>query len=75
MTWQHEGICTQVDPELFFPEDGSKGFDAKAICRQCPVIHECLSEALADPSLVGIWGGTSANQRKLIRQAKRKASA
>lgn len=75
MTWQQDGLCNQVDPELWFPEDGSKGFEAKAICQRCPVIHECLREAMADPTLLGIWGGTSANQRKLMRQAERRVSA
>ena len=40
---------------------------AKAICRRCPVAADCLAEAMANPSIVGVWGGTTENQRAKIR--------
>lgn len=44
--------------------------DAKAVCRRCIVRAECLAAALADPTTHGIWGGTSAIERRRMREAK-----
>jgi WhiB family redox-sensing transcriptional regulator len=51
----------------FFPERGDPVLPAKALCNGCEVKSECLATALADPSLVGIWGGTTAKQRQKLR--------
>src|SRR5213592_788757 len=51
MDWRHRAVCLDEDPELFFPI-GNTGpaimqiEEAKAVCRRCPVISECLSWAL-----------------------------
>jgi hypothetical protein len=46
--------------------------EAKAICATCPYKMQCLEYALKDPSLQGIWGGTTERTRRTIRQnAKR----
>ena len=49
--WQTDAACVGTDPELFFPPSGSKGLDAKAVCKGCPVSAECLDYAPADPHL------------------------
>jgi WhiB family redox-sensing transcriptional regulator len=36
---------------------------AKAICGQCPVIANCLRDALANNEPFGIWGGMSPDER------------
>jgi WhiB family transcriptional regulator, redox-sensing transcriptional regulator len=41
---------------------------AKAVCRTCPVQQRCLAYALADPALVGIWGGATTTERRQYRQ-------
>ena len=69
MEWIEQGLCAQTDPELFFPEHGTKTANARRICRRCPVVNQCLEYALADLSIVGIWGGTSEKERRLMRQA------
>jgi WhiB family redox-sensing transcriptional regulator len=69
--WQTDAACVGTDPELFFPPSGSKGLDAKAVCQGCPVSAECLDYALADPHLVGVWGGTSDLQRKQHHQLRK----
>ncbi len=47
---------------------------AKAICNSCPFINQCLEYALTDQSLVGIWGGTTDQQRRAIRQKRKIAN-
>ena len=41
-----DGLCTQTDPELFFPEKGGSTREAKKVCANCTVRAECLSYAL-----------------------------
>jgi hypothetical protein len=40
----------------------------KKICAECPVVDLCLSVAIKEPYLVGVWGGTTENDRKKIRR-------
>lgn len=74
-TWREDGLCRQVDPELFF----AKGKDtvriarAKAICDVCVVKHECLLAALASPGELGIWGGTTKDERNERHEQMREA--
>lgn len=70
-------LCAQTDPEMFFarPLNGVSGRNvypnerqAKAVCRECPLIKDCLAYALKyDES--GIWGGTNETERGKIRRA------
>lgn len=62
-------VCAQADPEAWHPGIGQASAPAVAICRQCPVIAACLAHALADPSLTGVWGGTSERSRRQLRKA------
>jgi WhiB family redox-sensing transcriptional regulator len=67
--WVADALCAQTDPELFFPTKGGDGSPAaKAVCRRCPVRAECLALAVSDPSLDGIWGGTSNRERQALRK-------
>ena len=70
--------CAQTDPEIFFPMDIDMGFgmvtakyqnleSAKKVCQECPLIRECLEYALKNNEL-GVWGGTTEHERKLIRK-------
>lgn len=62
------------NPDLWFPPAGGMGTligkQAKAICAQCPVEEPCLEYALADWTLLGIWGGTTPKEREKIRRAR-----
>lgn len=73
--WMNDGLCAQTDPELFHPDAGGSGKPAVRICQSCPVINECLAYALEHDEREGIWGGTTGNQRRKIRQQQRKAAA
>lgn len=71
--WMRQAACLDEEPEVFFPP-GPTALEhideAKAVCRGCPVISDCLRVALADPTLVGVWGGTSESQRVEIRRMR-----
>ncbi|MCR2785232.1 MULTISPECIES: WhiB family transcriptional regulator [unclassified Microbacterium] len=70
LAWQTDALCSQTDPEAFFPEKGGSTRDAKRICTSCDVRSECLEYALNNDERFGIWGGLSERERrKLKRQA------
>jgi WhiB family redox-sensing transcriptional regulator len=70
-TWADEAVCATVDPDLWFPEKGGNNVAARAICRTCPVVNECLEYALTQEfNPDGIWGGTSTQDRRRIRRER-----
>ncbi len=70
--WHERALCSQTDPEAFFPEKGGSTREAKRICARCEVRAECLEYALANDERFGIWGGMSERER---RRLKRRAAA
>ena len=67
-------LCSQVDPELFFPEDYDDFravHSAKQVCSECPLTTACLNYALSNPELEGVWGATTPRERKNMRRRKR----
>ena len=81
--WREAARCRDTDPDLFFPV-GTTGpalgqiEAAKAVCRQCPALDECLEFALATNQEAGVWGATSEEERRALRKrwlaAQRRAS-
>jgi WhiB family transcriptional regulator, redox-sensing transcriptional regulator len=61
--WISCAACANEPTDLFFPEDAAGTELAKAICHGCPVRAECISYAVAIPSLDGIWGGLTRQER------------
>ena len=67
--WIYEALCAQVGPVDFFPNAGQSATAAKAVCHKCEVQAECLDYAITSPTpLHGIWGGTSAVERRALRR-------
>ncbi len=66
--WISRGLCAQTDPEVFFPEGTLSTKAAKRVCGQCEVNTECLSFALENPSMPGVWGGTTAAERRALKK-------
>jgi WhiB family redox-sensing transcriptional regulator len=73
--WTEHAICTQTDPEIFFPPKGNPGKQAKAICAHCPVRAECLAYAITADEKFGIWGGLNRTERQRISAKPRHANA
>ena len=71
--WRDLAACRDTDPDLFFPV-GTTGpaieqiDNAKAVCRQCEVQSLCLEYALTTNQDSGIWGGTSEEERRVLRR-------
>lgn len=74
--WRERAACRDEDPELFFPIGATgpaldQAERAKAVCRRCPVIDQCLAWALTTGQDAGIWGGLTEQERRELRHASR----
>ncbi|TKS98941.1 WhiB family transcriptional regulator [Streptomyces lasalocidi] len=72
--WRDRAACVGEDPEIFFPlsEGLAAGADARAalaVCRRCPVLLDCRTWAVEHGEDDGIWGATTAAQRRALRRA------
>lgn len=69
--WQTLAACRGANPDVFFPGRGDHEAvtAAKRICAGCEVRVECLESVLHEPSVVGIFGGTSDRERSRMRGA------
>ena len=78
--FMRHGNCVGMDVNLFFPYKGESIREALQTCNGapatatspakpvCPVKDQCLEYAMSLPHLcVGIWGGTSQKQRRVLR--------
>lgn len=72
-SWVKEGRCREIGPldEVFFPDAYKRGKEAKSICATCPVVAQCLAFALRNDERHGIWGGTTSQEREMIRRNTR----
>ena len=65
--WRDDAACIGHG-DIFYP--GERDFaavrEAKAMCRECPVIRQCLQHALDAGEVHGIWGGASPKERRLM---------
>lgn len=75
--WRYEAKCRGVDTELFFPPRDKTLYtsiadQAKAVCLgtngepACSVRKQCLTEAINNDELHGIWGGLSHRERNAM---------
>lgn len=63
--------CLGLDTETFFipnekitrSQKAKRVYEAKQICRQCPIRQQCLKYALDHEILSGVWGGVSEEDR------------
>ena len=66
--WAALGLCVTRDPDALFVK-GAAQQQAKIVCQRCPVIAECLADALDNRTEFGVWGGmTERERRQLLRQ-------
>lgn len=71
-TWMRDAACARIQVDLAPIADPWFGARrevdrAKEICQTCPVQDECLQYALEHRIEHGVWGGTSARERRRMR--------
>lgn len=62
-SWQEDGACRGVEPEIFFPISEDDAWRAKEICGVCDVKARCLVFALQNRERYGVWGGVTEKER------------
>lgn len=64
--WVSKAKCrTVADPDELFV-GGAAQRKAANICRHCPVMAECLADALDNQMDWGVWGGMTVRQRRVL---------
>lgn len=66
--WQDRALCSQTDPEAYFPDKGQSTKEAKKVCLACEVRDECLEAALVNDERFGVWGGLSERERRKLKK-------
>lgn len=70
--WQDFAKCRGMDIRMFFPvrtDPPTVVAQAKRVCNGCPVKKRCLLIALeSNPDNWGVFGGTTARTRRIIRR-------
>ena len=63
--WAGQAACSGKDPDALFVR-GKAQHEAKAVCKTCPVLAECLAEALDNRTEFGVWGGMTERERRAL---------
>jgi hypothetical protein len=69
------GITWQESDKVFFPVSENQDAVAKArslFCDRCPLMTDCLNDALASDR-TGLWAGTTADSRRKLRRTRHRA--
>jgi hypothetical protein len=64
--WRTRGACQTADPETFFPAPTDPPDAAIALCGTCSVQGPCLAWALEANDCHGVWGATTARERRAM---------
>ncbi|MFD9465579.1 WhiB family transcriptional regulator [Streptomyces sp. NPDC060027] len=75
---EQNAACAEQNPELFFPKNADGEAFAKQICRGCPVVRECLMQALRLGDEYAVLGATTPAERAALTRrlaAKRQGVA
>jgi WhiB family redox-sensing transcriptional regulator len=76
-SWHERASCRGEGPVAWFPGPGADLSAAIRICGRCPVREECLKDAMSRGERAdsgGIWGGTTAQERRRLRKANAAAA-
>lgn len=65
IAWVSKAVCRGADPDELFVR-GAAQRKAAVICRHCPVVLECLADALDNRVEFGVWGGMTERQRRAL---------
>lgn len=77
--WRSQAACAGLNTSIFYADEEERGeraylrtLGAKAVCAGCPVRKPCLDYALGTAQKYGIWGGTTYQERRLMRRGRRR---
>lgn len=68
--WHSRAACRGAGTAQFVLGRGANAAvmnRARAVCAGCPVTEPCLDYAMADPDILGIWGGVTTQARRAMR--------
>ena len=65
IAWVSKALCRSTDPDELFVR-GARQRKAAVICRHCPVVAECLADALDNHMEFGVWGVMTEHQRRVL---------
>lgn len=75
LDWRQQSACAESSSQtrLFFPVGVTGPAEiqirqAKAVCAECPVVSDCLDYAITTNQEYGVWGGTSEEERRVLRR-------
>jgi hypothetical protein len=70
--WRKKAACAGLPTEWWFEDDRNWRSDlARKICETCEVNDPCFSDALANPTTHGIWGGrTFPKARQVVLKSR-----
>lgn len=76
MSWLVDAACTQVDPDIMFPDTNltSEIRRAQKVCAGCPVAAECLADTPVWDRF-SVRGGLTGRMRRELRAKQRKEAA
>ena len=64
-SWAARAACRGGVPDELFAK-GAAQQAAKVICQGCPVVAECLADALDNRTEYGVWGGMTERERRAL---------
>lgn len=74
-SWMETALCREIGGDFWHPDEGEGQTYATnralEICRDCPVRVQCLSYAMNNNEMLGVWGGTTPSERKRMRRSLR----
>lgn len=66
LSWHDLAACGEVGWEAFFPELSERAEPARRVCRGCPVVETCLTDALETGDYEGVRGALSGEERRAL---------
>lgn len=71
--WRDQAACRRVAVAVFFPVEHlrTSGYvEARRICAKCPVVDECLEDALSSKRLEGFRGGKTPEELRALARRR-----
>ncbi|MDT0472981.1 WhiB family transcriptional regulator [Streptomyces sp. DSM 41014] len=70
LTARTPNLPCRLDPDLFFSDNARDRAAAVRACRGCPLLEPCAAVAIETREPWGVWGGTTAADRRGFRDGR-----